>query len=183
MATSNAPVTVNDVGAIIQVTATSDGKMWFFRPTKWQSTPSGRPMVDISTDDVNSLMDNVATPRVWESDVNGYYCWTAIYPLLGFPLHYGVSNLTSSCSPWSRDFIEVLWAPMEHSKHPKWKKTLLPILYQWAWSRARAKPWGCFFLSLFSLNQYKTIRKPEKELIECPMKFHEAFMAIFATSR
>ena len=75
MATSNAPVTVTNVGAIIQVTATSDGKMRDssdrLSGNSQQSTPSGRPMVDIPTDNINSLMDSVATPRVWESDVNG----------------------------------------------------------------------------------------------------------------
>ena len=102
MATSNAPVTVNVVGAIIQVTATSDGQMRDSSDrqngSSQQSTTCGRPMVEIQTDDNNSLMDSVATWRGWASDVNGYCYRTAIYPSFGFPLHYGVSNLTSSCS-------------------------------------------------------------------------------------
>ena len=84
------------------------------------------------------VMDSIAARREWASDVNGYCHRKAIYHSFGFPLHYGVFNL-SSCSPWSRDSIEVLWAPMEHSEHPKRKKTLLPILDWWTWSRARAQ--------------------------------------------
>ena len=59
MATSNAPVTVNIVGAIIQVTATSDGQTRDSSNRQdgnsQQSTSSGRPMLDIQMDDIKAL--------------------------------------------------------------------------------------------------------------------------------
>ena len=59
MATSNAPVTVNIVGAIIQVTATSDGQTRDSSNRQdgnsQQSTSSGRPILDIQMDDIKAL--------------------------------------------------------------------------------------------------------------------------------
>ena len=59
MATSNVPVTVNIVGAIILVTATSDGQTRDSSNQQdgnsQQSMSSGRPMLDIQMDDNKAL--------------------------------------------------------------------------------------------------------------------------------
>ena len=133
----------------------------------------------------NSLMDSIAARRAWASDVIGYCRQMAIFHSFGFPLHYGVSNLTSTCPPWRRDFIEVLWAPMEHAKHPKRKKTLLPIVDRWAWSWARAQGqrvfasfWACF---------HWTSIKPSENLKEnsenAYMKFHDFLWSFYGLFR
>ena len=56
-------------------------------------------MSEFLPDTINSLIESVAARRVWASDINGYCHRTVIYHSFGIPLHYGVSNLTSSFSP------------------------------------------------------------------------------------